>query len=170
MMKNIFLIGMMGSGKTVTGAALAEGLGAKFVDLDVEIEKAAGMSINDIFEMHGEPYFRGLEREALKRAARVPGQVIATGGGIVLAVENVIAMKDSGVVVYLRTPLEVLEKRLAEKKDRPLLNRPNPREVLAKIFHARRESYESSFDYAVSTEGKTAKDVAKAIIAQLRLK
>jgi len=169
-MKNVYLIGMMGSGKTVTGKALAEILGARFADLDEEIEKKTGLTVNAIFETQGEPYFRAIERERLREKAGVSGQVVATGGGIILAADNVLLMRGSGVIVYLRTPLSVLEKRLAEKKDRPLLNRPNPREALARIFHDRKALYESSFDLAVDTEGKSAKEVAGLIIERLNPK
>ncbi len=169
-MKNIFLIGMMGAGKTETGKCLAKKLGLIFVDLDSEIEQEARMTVSGIFGTHGEPFFRDLEKGVLKRIVNRNSQVIATGGGIVLDPANRLLMKESGTVVYLRASVRVLFERLKEKKDRPLLNRPDPEEALARIFQDRRSLYESCHDGAVDTEGKTPREVAEALIAKLGLK
>jgi len=170
MVKNLYLIGMMGSGKSATGKWLAKKLDFSFVDLDLEIEKEARVAINEIFRSRGESFFRNLEKEALGRAAARSSQVIATGGGIVLDPANRLLMKDTGTVVYLRASVEVLFERLKEKKDRPLLNRPEPKEVLGRIFQDRRSLYESCHEGAVDTEGKTPKEVAEEIVVKLGLR
>ena len=119
MRPNLYLVGMMGSGKSVTGKKLALLLKKKFVDLDEEIENRSGRTIRDIFEKEGEDYFRDLESRLLKKV-NPAGQVVATGGGVILRAENIAHMRVTGKIVYLATSLEDLWKRLAGKKDRPL--------------------------------------------------
>ncbi|MBI4549732.1 MAG: shikimate kinase [Candidatus Omnitrophica bacterium] len=168
-MKKIYLIGMMGAGKTETGRALAREAGLDFVDLDEEIVKRTHMTINEIFECRGEPFFRKAERDALEEASRSKNGVIATGGGAVLDPENVLLMRSSGKVVYLRTSLATLWQRTRTKTDRPLLRASNPEEVLAKLFAQRKGVYESVHDFAVNTDGKTPGAVAEDIVKLLGL-
>ncbi len=168
-MKNIYLIGMMGAGKTVTGEALADELNMKFIDLDEEIVKKVKMNINDIFETRGEPYFRRLEKESLNVAAKIRDRVIATGGGIVLDPDNVMLMKETGFVIYLQAPLEILWERIRNKADRPLLKVSNPQEVFAKLFLQRKRLYESIHDHAVNTQQKQPVQLAREIINLLGL-
>lgn len=162
-MKNIYLIGMMGSGKTTTGCELAEALKIPFVDLDDLIVSRAGQSINEIFRTQGEPYFRKLETEALGETAARSAQVIATGGGIVLEAQNGARMKATGMVIYLKTSLEVLWERVKNKKDRPLLMTPIPQKTLADLSRARSFLYEELADKTFLTDQKTPKAVAAEI-------
>lgn len=169
-MKNLYLVGMMGSGKSSTGESLAAELSFPFVDTDEEIVKKVKMSINEIFETRGEPYFRKVEKEALLLFAKKGSQVIATGGGAVLDPENVTLMKQTGLIIYLRTPMEVLWQRVQHKADRPLLKASNPHDVFARLFTERKPIYEAIYDHSVNTEQKTPLQVAREIAELLKLK
>lgn len=118
---HIYLIGFMGAGKTTVGKLLAKALNREFIDLDERIEQEAGLGIPEIFEKHGETYFRQRESTALRNISHFGRKVIATGGGIVLAPKNRETMKRSGVTVYLSWPAEVLFRRIHASQDRPLL-------------------------------------------------
>ncbi|MFH0985455.1 MAG: shikimate kinase [Candidatus Omnitrophota bacterium] len=170
MADNIYLIGMMGSGKTVTGRALAEFAGYSFVDLDAEIQAAEGCSIPEIFERSGEPHFRAVESSTLERFSKKTQQVVATGGGIVLRPENVQQMKKTGKIVLLKASAECLWQRVRYSKDRPLLNKPDPFGTLRQILNDREFFYEKASDLSVLTDGKSAETVAKEIRDMLRSK
>jgi shikimate kinase len=165
---NIYLIGMMGSGKTETGKILAELLDEAFVDLDAEIQAKEGLSIPEIFAGSGESYFRDVECSVLEDFSKESGQVIATGGGIVLREENVRRMKKTGKVVLLKTSAECLWQRVRYSKDRPLLNKPDPFGALRQILNDRGTLYENACNFSVLTDGKIAEDVAGEIREMLR--
>jgi shikimate kinase len=165
---NIYLIGMMGSGKTVTGEDLAERLGFRFVDLDVEIQVKEKRTIPEIFASSGEPYFRDVESRVLEHISKQKGQVVATGGGIVLREENVRRMKKTGKVVLLKASAESLWQRVRYSKDRPLLNKPDPFGALKQILNDREIFYENACHFFVMTDGKIAEDVAGEIQEILR--
>ncbi len=160
---NIYLIGMMGSGKTSTGRALAGLGGMKFLDLDEEIESRTRRSLNEIFRELGEPYFRSEEKKALKEAAGEKETVIATGGGIVLDPGNVATMKATGKVIYLASSIETLWRRVREKRDRPLLEVSDPKATFIQLFDERRPLYSSACDEKVETEGLSPEEVARKI-------
>jgi shikimate kinase len=162
-MKNIYLIGMMGSGKTSTARELARRLGMNVVDLDEWIEDRAHKSVNDIFAQDGEGAFRSLESEALAEISQGEGHVVATGGGVVLSQINVKRMQETGLVIYLKTGLDVLWDRVKDKKDRPLLKATWPREKLRELAEARTKLYERAARLAVTTDRKTPAQVAKEI-------
>ena len=120
--RSIVLIGMMGVGKSSIGRRLAARLGVPFVDADTEIEKAAGMSIADIFARHGEAYFRSGEARVIARLLEAGPQVLATGGGAVMNAETRAAIKAKGVSIWLSAELDVLLRRINKRKnDRPML-------------------------------------------------
>ena len=167
-MINIYLIGMMGAGKSVTGKCLAGILGYAFVDLDVEIEKKEGRTISEIFSGKGEDYFRDVETAVLKEFSARDRHVFATGGGVVLRDENVRCMKATGKVVLLETSLTVLWERICQKKDRPLLNTPDPKGALERILENRDARYMKASDLSVLTDGMNATAVARRIAEQLR--
>ncbi len=167
-MPNIYLTGMMGSGKSVTGKKLAQLLNYSFVDLDDKVQGRSGRSINDMFQKEGETFFREQERCALEEVSVCENQVVATGGGIVTKPHNIRRMKMSGKVVFLETSLNVLWDRVKGKKDRPLLKGQDPYKNLEKIFLERREAYETAADCKVNTDGKTAEAVAQDIIKILK--
>lgn len=165
---NIYLIGMMGSGKTATGKVLAGMLDYAFVDLDAEIQAKEGRTIPEIFASSGEPYFRDVESSVLEHFSRKKGQVIATGGGLVLREENVRCMKKTGQVVLLKASAESLWQRVRYSKDRPLLNKPDPFGTLQRILTDRESFYENACHFSVLTDGKIADDVASEIQEMLR--
>lgn len=162
-MKNIYLVGMMGSGKTTTGRALAKLLSIPFVDLDDEIEDDAGRSINEIFKREGEAYFRTIESKLLAQVSHGSNQVIGTGGGIVLNPSNSERMKSTGSVIYLKTSLEILWERVKEKTDRPLLATSNPRQTLTELFKIRAPLYEAACETMFITDRKSPEAVAREI-------
>jgi len=165
-MKPIFLTGMMGSGKTFTGRVLADLLSCQLVDLDEEIVNREGRSINDIFSTDGEDYFRRVEGEVLLAHAET-GEVVATGGGIVLDKRNRALMKERGIVVYLKSSVPVLYERLKLKTDRPLLKVDDPQGTLSAILDVREDFY-SEATMIIDTDGKTPEAVAKEIEKELR--
>ena len=166
-MPNIYLIGMMGSGKSVTGKKLAALLGCSFMDLDEVVQKRAGCSITEIFIKKGESHFRDLERELLKEAASKDKHVVATGGGVVLSDENSRKMRGTGKVVYLETSLETLWNRVQAKRERPLLAGDQPKETLKNILSKRKALYEKASDFRVPTDGQTDEAVARQILKEL---
>ncbi len=167
-MPNIYLIGMMGSGKSVTGKRLANKLGYGFTDLDERVQQAAGKTISQIFSEQGEASFRDLESRVLKDAAAVEARVVATGGGSILRRANVELMKATGKIIFLQTSPEVLWRRVRDKKDRPLLKDGKPEEKLLEIYAYRQPIYEGACDAKVNTDGKTAQTVADEINEILR--
>jgi shikimate kinase len=166
-MRNVYLIGMMGSGKTVTGKTLALLLGCGFLDLDDVIQGKSRRTINDLFEKEGEEFFREQEILALAEASSKGPRVIATGGGTVLRPVNIERMKSTGLLIYLETSLETLWSRVKEKTDRPLLKGSTPKEQLEKIFSARKPIYERVCDIKVLTDGLSADVIARQIMMQL---
>ena len=162
-MKNVYLIGMMGSGKTSSGRFLAKLLNVPFADLDEQIVERAGQSINDIFKTKGESHFRQMESEVLGRASESNGYVVATGGGIVLNPANNARMKETGTVIYLKTSLNVLWDRVGRNKNRPLLATADPKKTLEELLIKRSPLYEAAASGIFSTDQKTPETVAREI-------
>jgi len=162
-MRNIYLIGMMGAGKTATGRELARLLSLAFTDIDDLIVDEVGRSINEIFKGEGEAFFRKAERDVLARVVSRSNQVVATGGGIVLDPMNRERIKATGTAIYLKTGLAVLWQRVQEKKDRPLLRTPEPRETLTELLRERSPFYEALADKSFLTDGKSPSAVAQEI-------
>ena len=152
MTKNIVLIGFMGTGKTSLGKLLAQKLGRGFVDLDQKIEKDFGLTITEIFEKHGEKFFRELEKKAVIEVCERKNLVIATGGGTVKDVENIRLLKNSGVLVCLTTEPEEIFNRTERRGERPVLdNGGEERLATIKKLLAEREKFYSQADYTVDT-------------------
>ncbi len=166
-MPNVYLIGMMGSGKTVTGKLLSLLLHYGFIDLDELIEKKMQKSISEIFENEGEAFFRDKETQVLKEVSAINAKVVATGGGTILRAENVQKMKESGKVIYLEASLDELWERVKEKKDRPLLKKDSPKEALKKIYEIRKPIYGRICDFKVNTGRRTIEEVAHQIFDEL---
>jgi shikimate kinase len=137
----IVLVGLMGAGKTSIGRRLAEKMDLPFVDADVEIEKAAGKSIPDIFADHGEAHFRDGERRVIARLLENGKQVLATGGGAFMNEDTRAAIKAHSVSVWLKADLDVLLKRVAKRGGRPLLENRDPAEVLQNLIDQRYPVY-----------------------------
>jgi shikimate kinase len=138
MSTNIYLIGMMGAGKTTLGRQLARRLSWPFIDIDHEIQSRAGATIPTIFELEQEAGFRKRETAALEDIAQLRGQVVATGGGIVMAPHNRLLLSQSGFVVYLNVPSAVLVERTRHDRNRPLLQVEDPRARIESL-HALRD-------------------------------
>jgi shikimate kinase len=164
--KNIFLVGMPGSGKSTVGRLLAEKLGLDFYDLDSEIESNRGASIAEIFAEEGEDLFRELEAETLlKTIANKRSFVLAAGGGTPCFFDGMKVMHESGVTIYLDTPIDVLIARTKKKQHRPLL-KENPASAIRELLNKRQKCY-SQANYSVDTEGLNPQEKAEKIIKLL---
>lgn len=166
-MKNIVLTGFMGTGKTEVGRELARLLDLKLIDIDTEIEKAERMTINEIFKQFGEARFREIETEMIKKISEKKNIVISTGGGAVLRDENVISLKENGVIICLTASPETIFKRLQYNSDRPLLQAENPFQRIRDLLNFREPFYDKA-DILIDTENKTPLQIAEEIIEQIR--
>ncbi|MCP9482010.1 shikimate kinase [Shimia sp. CNT1-13L.2] len=135
--KTVVLVGMMGAGKTAVGRALAARLEVPFLDSDAEIEKAANMSIAEIFARDGEPFFRRKEAQVIERLLDEERGILSTGGGAYLADGNRTVIGEKGIAVWLDADLELLWNRVKHKDTRPLLRTADPKATLTEIFEAR---------------------------------
>lgn len=160
----VYLVGMPGAGKTVVGEALAERLGVPFVDLDARIVEETGSDIPDLFAERGEAGFRALEAKALVAAGRTDPSVVSCGGGVVLEPANRIALRNTGVAVFLDVPLELLKDRVRPAAERPLIREEGDLERLL----AEREPLYREFAAHVVDGSGTPGEVADAIIEELR--
>jgi shikimate kinase len=160
----IYLVGFMGSGKTTVGRALADEIGWSFVDLDVEIERRAELTIPEIFDQRGEPAFRDLESALLKQYVRSiecgRPHVLSLGGGAFLSPPNVELVVNNGVSLWLDCPLDTIEQRVAGSNHRPLARDPVK---MRELYEARREGY-SRADYRVEIRTDDPLVVVKQIL------
>ena len=164
--RSLYLVGMMGSGKTSTGRPLAERLGYGFVDADAVIEQAAGCSIPEIFERDGEAGFRALESQVLNAISQRHSLVVATGGGVVTQQENW-GLLHSGIVIWLDVVPEQLMQRLkADSTVRPLLQTDDPDAALNALLNQRRPLYAEA-DLTVVIDQETPDAVADGILQLL---
>jgi shikimate kinase len=139
--RSIVLIGMMGAGKSSIGKRLAARLDIPFADADAAIEEAAGMSIPDIFDAHGEPSFRSGEARVIARLLDNGPQVLATGGGSFLNSETRDRIHEKGISVWLKADVDVLLRRVKRRDNRPLLRNDDPAATLANLLAAREPHY-----------------------------
>lgn len=168
-MKNIVLIGFMGTGKTVVGRILARRLGLGFVDTDEEIERAAGKTIPEIFKRYGVTRFRSEEALVIKKLSARRKLVIATGGGAVLDPENVRALKENGVLILLRSTPEIVHSRVKSGRNRPLLARGGDMLQLIKdLMDEREEAYAGAADLEVFSGEENKEEVASIILNKLK--
>jgi shikimate kinase len=143
--RSIVLVGMMGVGKSSIGRRLGVRLSLPFVDADAEIEKAAGMSIADIFGRHGEENFRSGEARVIARLLESGPQVLATGGGAVMNADTRAAIKAKGVSIWLSAEFDVLMRRISKRKsERPMLQTPDPAATLRQLLAEREPVYAQS--------------------------
>ena len=164
---NIFLVGMMGAGKTSVGKLLARRLGKAFYDCDQEIERATGVKIPVIFEIEGEAGFRAREARMLAELAGRSEIVLATGGGAVLSADNRKLLAGNGVVVYLRAVAADLWQRTRHDRNRPLLKTPQPLDKLEQLFAERDPLYRSIADIIVDTGSQSLGSLAHRLEQQL---
>jgi shikimate kinase len=164
--RSLYLVGMMGSGKTSTGRPLAERLGYGFVDADAVIEQAAGCSIPEIFERDGEAGFRSLESQVLSAISQRHSLVVATGGGVVTQPENW-GLLHSGIVIWLDVvPDQLLQRLNADSTERPLLQTADPEAALNALLNERRPLYAEA-DLTVVINEETPETVADGILQLL---
>ena len=146
---NVYLVGLMGAGKTTIGRALATRLGLGFVDSDRVVEERTGVSIPTVFEIEGEEGFRKRESLVIAELSHMSGLVVATGGGAVLRPENRTNLKASGFVVYLNVPPHLLWERTRHDKNRPLLKVANPLLRLKELYLERDPFYREVADLVI---------------------
>jgi len=164
---NIFLVGLMGAGKTSVGKLLARRLGKTFHDCDQEIERATGVKIPVIFEIEGEAGFRAREAKMLAELTARRDIVLATGGGAVLSADNRRRLSENGVVVYLRAAAAELWSRTRRDKNRPLLKAADPRAKLEQLFAERDPLYREVADTIVDTGSQSVGNLAHRLEQQL---
>lgn len=165
---NIYLIGMMGAGKTTVGRLLARRLKLRFFDSDHEVERRCGVKIPIIFEIEGEPGFRARESQALAELTALDGIVLATGGGAVLSRENRDNLARHGTVVYLRASPEDLFARVRHDRNRPLLATPDPLARLRALYAERDPLYLEVADIIMDTAEQSVQVLARALLAKLQ--
>ena len=164
---NYFLIGMMGSGKTSLGKSLANDIDCNFIDLDGEIEKTAGIKINNIFDKYGEKYFRKLEMETSRKVIKnSENNVIATGGGFPINENNFKWMKNIGIIIWLKASAETIFKRIRSSKDRPLLTNPSIQSIEG-ILSERMKYYQRA-KYHIDTNGKSLNMTVNTLIKEIK--
>ena len=168
MSDNIFLVGMMGAGKTTLGKALARRLGREFIDCDRALVERTGVPVATIFEIEGEDGFRRREAALLAELAAGSRCVIATGGGAVLSQANREVMRASGTVVYLKARLESLWERTRHDSSRPLLATPDPRARLAELLAEREPLYREAAHVVVETGQQSPATAVGRVVAALR--
>lgn len=149
--RTVALVGMMGAGKTTVGRRLAARLGLPFRDADAEIEKAAGMSVSDLFALHGEESFRRGEAQVIARLLGEPPHVLATGGGAVLDPHTRRLLKERAITVWIRADADTLARRATRRNTRPLLREGDPRAVIERLLAARTPYYAEA-DIAVDSQ------------------
>ena len=165
--RNVFLIGMMASGKSTVGRHLANALKLDFVDSDSVIEKRAGADIPWIFDIEGEEKFRDREEAVIEELTRRRGVVLATGGGAVLREVNRRRLSERGTVVYLNAPFESLVARARTNTRRPLLAGEDAREKLAELMDQRGDLYARIADMEIHTDSRSPRLIAERIVAAL---
>ena len=165
---NIFLVGLMGAGKTTVGKLLAKSLDKSFYDSDHEIERRTGVNIPLIFELEGEVGFRKREAQAIAELANLHGIVLATGGGAVLLPENRQVLSSHGTVIYLRASVEELCHRTRGDRNRPLLQTDDPRERLQALYTQRDPLYNEIADLVIDTGGQPVGSIVAQIEHSLK--
>ena len=161
--KQLYLIGMMGSGKSSTGKALSLSLGWEFIDIDSEISNTHNLSINELFSNKGEQHFRELEYAEIKKHISKENVVVAVGGGAVTYEES-FKLLSSKNCIYLKTSTQVLAERLEGDSSRPLLKENNKHQIIEKIFNQREELYLSLSSCEVNTDRNSLSDNCNKIV------
>ena len=139
--RSVVLVGLMGAGKSTVGRRLAARLDLPFRDADTEIEAAAGMSVADIFALHGEPYFREGERRVIGRLLHDGPSVLATGGGAFMNPETRAWIAETGISIWLKAEFDVLMRRVRKRQNRPLLKNPDPEGSMRQLMASRQPIY-----------------------------
>lgn len=162
----VVLVGMMGAGKTTVGRRLAPRLGLPFFDADEEIEKAAGMSVSDLFGLHGEAQFRAGEVKVIERLLTGPQIVLATGGGALTSAETRERIRDLAISVWIKADLDTVLRRATRRGNRPLLKSADPRATLQQLLRDREPLY-STADIHVETQPGPHGNTVNLIVERL---
>jgi shikimate kinase len=149
---NLFLVGLMGAGKTTLGRQLARRLDKPFVDADHELEARLGVRIPTIFEVEGEAGFRDREEAVIDELSRRSGIVLATGGGAVMREQSRVRLRENGTVLYLHAEPETLWQRLRNSRQRPMLHAADPRNRLVELYHLRDPLYREVADHVIESD------------------
>lgn len=165
---NIVLIGFMGSGKSTISRALSKVFAMDVIEMDQVIAEREGMSISEIFEMHGEEYFRNLETELLRELQSRKGVVISCGGGVPMREENVVEMKKNGKVILLTAKPETILERVRSSHERPLLENNKNVDFISDLMEKRRIKYEAAADITIHTDGKSEFEICEEIIGHAK--
>ena len=164
----IVLIGFMGAGKSSVGRTLARMTGLLRFDTDEIVADRFGLSISEIFAVHGEEKFREAETDALRELSGKGQAIIVTGGGIILRTENIGMLRELGTIFYLSADEETLFARISRRTTRPLLQTANPHATFKELLEARRPLYGSAADVEVDTSPLTHEEVARRILENLK--
>ena len=168
-MRNVFLIGFMGSGKSTIASYLAENYGMEIIDMDQLIVEREGMAIPDIFAQKGELYFRDVETSLLIEIQGEQNKDVSCGGGVVLREKNIQAMKKSGQVVLLNAKPETILERVKDDDNRPLLRGNKNVQFIRDMMEKRQPKYEAAADLVIHTDGKSADEICKEIISNVKI-
>ena len=167
-MQNIFLIGFMGAGKSTIARWLHRQKGMRLIEMDEEIVQREKMSINEIFSVHGEPYFRELETKLLESLGEQTDTVVSCGGGVPMRQCNVDAMRKSGKIVYLSANPQTIFERVRNNHDRPLLEGNMNVEYISGLLDQRLPNYLAAADITVETDHRRAADICQEILKKVR--
>lgn len=165
-MKNIYLVGFMGTGKTAVGKILAKSLDKEFVEMDAVIEAREGSEVVDIFAKKGEAYFRKLEKGLLKELSTKKDLVISCGGGLICDQENLKRLKETGVVFALTASVSAIYQRTKEHTHRPILNVEDPQKKIEELLKGRAPYYAQA-QHSIDTDNLFPEEIADKIIAIL---
>lgn len=165
--RSIVLVGMMGAGKSSVGRRLGARLALPFIDADTEIEAAAGMTIPEIFERHGEPAFRSGEARVIERLLDAGPQVLATGGGAFVNDTTRAAVRGKAVSLWLKAEFDVLMRRIKRRSDRPMLKTADPATTLQRLM-AERDPFYAEADLIVESRDVPHMTVVEEIVSQLQ--
>ncbi len=166
-MKNIFLIGFMGTGKSTVARHMKRQCGMEIVEMDETIEERERMNISEIFQKYGEPYFRDLETELLKEIQERDNVVVSCGGGVVLREENIKIMKENGCIVLLTASPETILRRVKYDEKRPLLKGKKNVQAIGELMDARRERYEIAADMKICVDHTDSRKVCAEILRRI---
>ena len=165
-MQNIYLVGFMGTGKTVVGENLAKKLNREFVEMDAVITEREGREIVDIFDTKGEAYFRQLEQELLKEISLKTDLVVSCGGGLICNEENLKRLKETGIIFSLAASLLIIYRRIKEQSHRPILNVDDPQAKIKDLL-GKRNPYYNQADHMIDTDNVLPEEIVDKIITIL---
>ncbi|MDD5195792.1 MAG: shikimate kinase [Candidatus Omnitrophica bacterium] len=162
-MKNVYLVGFMGTGKTAVGKLISRKLHREFIETDALIEEGSGKKITEIFEQYGEVHFRKLERKLLEKLATKTNLIVSCGGGLICNPENLKLMAKSGIIICLKAKPDTIYRRTKQASHRPLLNVKNPLSAIENLLNLREEFY-SQAHYCINTDDILPDEVAAEVI------